>query len=86
MVCRHTTIWLFGHVSWCTRCGAARVDAHWHLPEHEQLEVQRAEACPFCEFGEPLPVEMRGGQKIWRWTCGHWIDRRQHAPPAAVDS
>jgi hypothetical protein len=63
-----------------------RVDKHWHLTEIEQGEVQREEACPICEFGEPLPVETRGDQKIWRWTCGHWIDSRQHeAKPVPPD-
>jgi hypothetical protein len=81
MICKHTSVQSFGALSWCTCCGAVRIDDHWQLPEHEKAEVLREEVCPICEFGEPRPVELLGDRKIWRWSCGHWIDSAQHAKP-----
>jgi hypothetical protein len=95
MSCKHTVVQAFGAMSWCTHCGAVRVDPPltlprqpstflWQLPAHEQAEVLQEEMCPICEFGEPRPVEIAGDRKIWRWTCGHWIDSAQHAKPIPV--
>jgi hypothetical protein len=78
MKCDHATVQPISAVSWCPQCGAIRVDpnADWRLPASEQREVQLAEMCPICEFGDPFPVEDNGDHKIWRWSCGHWIDSR----------
>ena len=78
MKCDHTAIDQLGPAAWCTRCGAIRVGAvtDWRLPESEQREARLAEMCPICEFGDPLPVEVKDGRKIYRWSCGHWLDSR----------
>jgi hypothetical protein len=81
MKCEHKNAQLVGSVTWCRSCGAVRENAYldWHLPESEQYAARIAEACPICEFGEPLPVEEHIDHKIWRWACGHWIDSRTAA-------
>ena len=78
MKCDHTKLLDVGSVTWCRECGAVRANAYvdWQLPESEQHAVRLAEMCPICEFGNPKPVEEKDGYKIWRWTCGHWIDSR----------
>ena len=78
MTCDHVVVQQLGPVTWCPRCGAVRVGttAAWRLPESEQREVREAAICPICEFGDPLPVEVKDDHKIWRWSCGHWIDSR----------
>lgn len=78
MKCDHATVQLVGSVIWCQCCGAVRENAYldWRLSESAQREVCRDEACPICEFGDPLPVEVKDDHKIWRWSCGHWIDSR----------
>lgn len=79
MKCDHAAVQQFGLLTWCQGCGAIRASLpgdDWRLPEHEQREVRLAEACPICEFGDPLPVEDKGDHKVWRWSCGHWIDSR----------
>jgi hypothetical protein len=72
--CSHTVVEQFEAVSWCSRCGSVRVHDQWRLSEHEERKVREAEACPICEFGDPLPVELKEDRQIWRWSCGHWID------------
>ena len=78
MKCVHDSVQQIGSVTWCRHCGAVRVGAvaDWQLPESEQHQVCLAEMCPICEFGDPKPVEEHADHKIWRWTCGHWIDSR----------
>lgn len=78
MKCEHSAVQQFGPATWCQHCGAVRVGIadDWRLPAHEQHEARLAEACPICEFGDPLPVEVKNDNKIWRWSCGHWIDSR----------
>jgi hypothetical protein len=78
MKCDHKTVQDVGSVTWCKRCGAVRENAclEWRLPESEQYAAHMAEMCPICEFGDPLPVEEHADHKIWRWSCGHWIDSR----------
>lgn len=87
MKCDHATVQLVGSVTWCRRCGAVRGSAYldWHVPEHEQHEIRLSEVCPICELGDPLPVESHGDHKIWRWSCGHWIDSSQHAVTSASE-
>ena len=76
MSCKHDNVRAVGSVTWCKRCGAVREGdgAPWQLTENEQHEIALDSMCPICEFGDPLPVEVKDGKKIFRWTCKHWIN------------